>query len=118
MESSLVNRETSMAARATHSHPDSQYKTTNTNINKSLTFYNLYTVEGSEILPQPSFNKRSGSVQNKLFFKNMHIHLRKGDVETFKGEGFIDFLVHVEEDAPIVRCGNPGAHYHIDGTVA
>ena len=49
---------------------------------------------------------------------DMHIHLRKGDVETFKGEGFIDFLVHVEEDVPIVRCGNPSAHYHIDGTVA
>ena len=69
LESSLVNRETSMAARATHSHPDSQYKTTNTNINKSLTFYNLYTVEGTEILIQPSFNKRNGSVQKKLFLK-------------------------------------------------
>jgi hypothetical protein len=60
-----------MAAMATHSHPDSQYKTTITNINnnnnKSLTFYNLRTVEGTEILLQPSFNKRHGSVQKKLF---------------------------------------------------
>ena len=69
LESSLLNRETSMAVSTTHSHPDSQYKTTNTNINKSLTFYKLYTVQGTEILIQPSFNKRNGSVQKKLFLK-------------------------------------------------
>ena len=66
LEYSLVNRETSMEARATHNHPDSQYKTTNT-INMSLIFYNLYTVEGTEILPQPSFNKRNVSVQKNYF---------------------------------------------------
>ena len=68
LESSLVNRETSMAAKAKHSHPESQYKTTTTT-NKSLTFENVCTVEGTEILFQPSFNKRNGPVQKKLFLK-------------------------------------------------
>ena len=70
LESSLVNRETSMTARATHSHPESHYKTNNNNninYNKSLTFYNLCTVEGTEILLTESLIKEMVQYKRNYF---------------------------------------------------